>query len=188
MSSKTLDSLPIPKHMVEFIILALIPCIKTLGDTRNSDITGKVLSGVPTDVIADEYGITIQRVRQICISTIRKALYKASQVSDIEEVMQENRILKARIASLECSVNTYLKNLDNFRLCIGNSQRTLIDHTSITIRLSNVIKSVGIEFWEDFSSMTETQLLRYRNFGRKSLMELEDILTTKGIQLKQQTI
>ncbi|MBI3500970.1 MAG: hypothetical protein HY063_04170 [Bacteroidetes bacterium] len=56
-----------------------------------------------------------------------------------------------------------------------------IDLDNINVRLVNCLKAADVETIGDLMSLTKIDLLKYRNFGKKSLKELEDILAKFGI-------
>lgn len=58
-----------------------------------------------------------------------------------------------------------------------------IDELDVSVRTYNVLKSLKIKTVRDVVKCTEWQLLRERNFGRKSLRELNFELATHGFRL-----
>jgi len=56
-----------------------------------------------------------------------------------------------------------------------------IDHLELSVRSNNCLRSAGIEFIFELVQKTEDELLKTKNFGRKSLSEIKD--TLKDLQL-----
>jgi DNA-directed RNA polymerase subunit alpha len=56
-----------------------------------------------------------------------------------------------------------------------------IDHLELSVRSNNCLRSAGIEFIYELVLKTEDELLKTKNFGRKSLSEIKD--TLKDLQL-----
>ncbi len=56
-----------------------------------------------------------------------------------------------------------------------------IDHLELSVRSNNCLRSAGIEFIYELVQKTEDELLKTKNFGRKSLTEIKD--TLKDLQL-----
>jgi DNA-directed RNA polymerase subunit alpha len=61
----------------------------------------------------------------------------------------------------------------------------LLDHSveelELSVRSSNCLRDAGIRTLGDLVQKTEAEMLKYRNFGRKSLQELVDILADLGL-------
>lgn len=58
-----------------------------------------------------------------------------------------------------------------------------IDHLELSVRSSNCLKSAGIERIYELVQKTEDSLLKTKNFGRKSLMEIKETLQELGLGL-----
>lgn len=60
---------------------------------------------------------------------------------------------------------------------------TSIDEIELSVRSSNCIKSADIKTIGDLVSRNEPEMLKYRNFGKKSLNEIKKVLTSLGLSL-----
>ncbi len=56
-----------------------------------------------------------------------------------------------------------------------------VDELELSVRSSNCLRDAGIRTLGDLVRKTEAEMLKYRNFGRKSLQELVDILSDMGL-------
>ncbi len=56
-----------------------------------------------------------------------------------------------------------------------------VDELELSVRSSNCLRDAGIKTLGDLVKTTEAEMLKYRNFGRKSLQELVDILSDMGL-------
>ncbi|HWR90635.1 MAG TPA: DNA-directed RNA polymerase subunit alpha [Dissulfurispiraceae bacterium] len=56
-----------------------------------------------------------------------------------------------------------------------------IDELELSVRAYNCLKNANIKTIADLVQRTEHEMLRTKNFGRKSLNEIRDILTTMGL-------
>ncbi len=54
--------------------------------------------------------------------------------------------------------------------------KTRVDELELSVRSSNCLRAANIQTLSDLVSKTESEMLKYRNFGRKSLNELNGIL------------
>ena len=61
-----------------------------------------------------------------------------------------------------------------------------IDEWETSVRLSNVCRANGIVTAADLISLTESQFLRLRGSGRKSLIEISQLMYNKGIKFKNE--
>ena len=56
-----------------------------------------------------------------------------------------------------------------------------VEELELSVRSSNCLRDAGIQTLGDLVRKTEAEMLKYRNFGRKSLQELVDILSDMGL-------
>ena len=57
----------------------------------------------------------------------------------------------------------------------------LID-MDLSVRALNCLKSAELETLGDLVAIHKADLLKFRNFGKKSLAELEDLVKSKGLE------
>ena len=58
-----------------------------------------------------------------------------------------------------------------------------INEIELSVRSHNCIQSANIQTIGDLARLSETEMLKYRNFGKKSLDEIKGILTSLGLSL-----
>lgn len=58
-----------------------------------------------------------------------------------------------------------------------------VDELELSVRSSNCLKSANITYIGELVQRTEQDMLKTKNFGRKSLRELKEILDSKGLSL-----
>ncbi len=61
---------------------------------------------------------------------------------------------------------------------------TPVNNLGLSIRIENYFKSYDIKTVYDICQRTEDRLLMMKNFGKKSLLELREVLAKLGIWLK----
>lgn len=59
--------------------------------------------------------------------------------------------------------------------------KTRVDELELSVRSSNCLRAANIQTLGELVSKTESEMLKYRNFGRKSLNELTSILDELGL-------
>jgi len=73
------------------------------------------------------------------------------------------------------------EKVDEEVLRIRNLLNMRVDELELSVRSSNCLHAANIVTLEDLVRKTESEMLRYRNFGRKSLNELNNILSELGL-------
>src|SRR5262249_42715677 len=58
-----------------------------------------------------------------------------------------------------------------------------VEELELSVRSSNCLRQAEIRTIGDLVRKTEPEMLKYRNFGRKSLKEIQDVLTEMGLHL-----
>ncbi len=71
--------------------------------------------------------------------------------------------------------------VDQEILRIRNLLKTRVDELELSVRSSNCLRAANIQALEDLVQKSEAEMLKYRNFGRKSLTELNLILSELGL-------
>jgi DNA-directed RNA polymerase subunit alpha len=56
-----------------------------------------------------------------------------------------------------------------------------VDELELSVRAHNCLKAANIKILADLVALQETDLLKFRNFGRKSLAELTDVVYQNGL-------
>ncbi len=73
------------------------------------------------------------------------------------------------------------ESIDDDKVRIANLLDMPVDEMELSVRSSNCLKAAGIKRIRDLVTRTEADMLKYRNFGRKSLSELNEVLTNMGL-------
>jgi len=73
------------------------------------------------------------------------------------------------------------EKVDEEILRVRNLLRMRVDELELSVRSSNCLHAANIVTLEDLVRKTESEMLKYRNFGRKSLNELNAILSELGL-------
>jgi DNA-directed RNA polymerase subunit alpha len=73
------------------------------------------------------------------------------------------------------------ESIDEEKVRIANLLDMPVDEMELSVRSSNCLKAAGIKRIRDLVTRTEADMLKYRNFGRKSLSELGEVLTSMGL-------
>jgi len=68
------------------------------------------------------------------------------------------------------------ERIDEEKIRIAQLLDMPVDEMELSVRSSNCLKAAGIKHIRDLVTRTEADMLKYRNFGRKSLSELNEVL------------
>ena len=58
-----------------------------------------------------------------------------------------------------------------------------VDSLELSVRAANCLENANIKFIGELVTKTEAEMLKTKNFGRKSLNEIKDILSEMGLSL-----
>jgi DNA-directed RNA polymerase subunit alpha len=58
-----------------------------------------------------------------------------------------------------------------------------VDELELSVRPANCLKNMGIRLVGELVQKSEAELLKTKNFGRKSLAEIKEILSSMGLSL-----
>lgn len=59
-----------------------------------------------------------------------------------------------------------------------------LDELEISVRAYNCLKRSGINTIEDLCNLTEDDIMRVRNLGRRSFMEVLNVMKDNGLKFK----
>lgn len=71
--------------------------------------------------------------------------------------------------------------VDSEKQRIGGLLKTSIEDLNLSVRAYNCLKSANINTIGELVSRDESDLLKFRNFGRKSLTELQEVIEEKNL-------
>ena len=184
----------VPAH---FLIEIFESIIEASGNDvlkeREKVILTKLIEGNSPEYIGDEYGLTRSRIMQIASHAVRKL----ACVKTFSELRKENKQLifdnanfqtviqafQNRIKELECVNNITSAPVSEYDYLLGDKgghftalMNTKVIDLKITVRSLNCRKAADIETLGDLVRCNKNDLLKHRNFGKKSLTELHDLL------------
>jgi len=73
------------------------------------------------------------------------------------------------------------QEIDEEVLRIKKLLKMSVDELELSVRSHNCLKNANIKTIGDLVRLDESELLKFRNFGRKSLQEIQEILEEKGL-------
>jgi DNA-directed RNA polymerase subunit alpha len=84
--------------------------------------------------------------------------------------------------TLETESKKEVEEFDESSLHMRQLLKTKLVDMDLSVRALNCLKAADIETLGDLVSFNKNDLLKFRNFGKKSLTELEELVEGKGLQ------
>ena len=184
----------VPTHLLNEIFSAII---EASGDDvlkeREKTILTMLLEGKDVEFVAEEYGLTRSRIMQI----VSKAVRKLATVKTFSELRREYKqlvfdntnfqnvieALQNRVKKLERINNIDTAPVSEYDYLLGDKggtftamMNTPVYDLDISVRSLNCLKGADVDTLYDLVKCNKTDLMKFRNFGKKSLTELEDLL------------
>ena len=184
----------VPAHLLNEIFSAII---EASGDDvlkeREKTILTMLLEGKDVEFVAEEYGLTRSRIMQI----VSKSVRKLATVKTFSELRREYKqlvfdntnfqnvieALQNRVKKLERINNIDTAPVSEYDYLLGDKggtftamMNTPVYDLGISVRSLNCLKGADVDTLYDLVKCNKTDLMKFRNFGKKSLTELEDLL------------
>lgn len=190
-----------PSRLIRMIQSLIDSIDNEIMGERERNVLKEYLDGSEFEAIGDEYGITRERTRQI----IEKAMRKLGSLEPYGDVLNrcneteaENKMMRsllkkqdAELAELREKLNIKVEQEKNKTVeekamdglsekdkeILGLLNTRLVD-MNLTVRSLNCLKAADLETFGDLVKCNKMDLLKQRNFGKKSFGELDDLLDT----------
>lgn len=175
---------------------SVINMLYEVGDlrSREADVLLMLLNNCSYEELAEEYGLTRERVRQIAMKAIRKSRELKNLAEKIEHIKQletDNMSLRVANKALMQEIQTLreIKGVkteekptipfatDPFLTFLSTK---VVDIHGLSVRAKNIMRYAGDRNYDttiaDVCRLSKTDILKVRNCGKKSLQEIEDYL------------
>jgi DNA-directed RNA polymerase subunit alpha len=84
--------------------------------------------------------------------------------------------------TLETEIKKEVEEFDESSLHMRQLLKSRLVDMNLSVRALNCLKAADIETLGDLVSYNKNDLLKFRNFGKKSLTELEDLVDSKSLE------
>lgn len=84
--------------------------------------------------------------------------------------------------TLDTEEKSQTEEFDEESLHMRQLLKTKLVDMDLSVRALNCLKAADVETLGDLVSFNKNDLLKFRNFGKKSLVELEELVRSKGLQ------
>ncbi len=106
-------------------------------------------------------------------------------ITPIDAVSYSASVLKSHLLVVESlskpEVLEVSDNLSEETLATRKLLKSTIDEMELSVRSFNCLQAAGIKYIHELVSKEESEMLKYKNFGRKSLTELVEKLDEMGL-------
>ena len=89
--------------------------------------------------------------------------------------------------TLDTTEKTVNEEFDETSLHIRQLLKTKLVDLDLSVRALNCLKAADVETLGDLVAFNKNDLLKFRNFGKKSLTELEELVKSKGLEFGMNT-
>lgn len=89
--------------------------------------------------------------------------------------------------TLDSEEKTVAEEFDENSLHIRQLLKTKLVDLDLSVRALNCLKAADVETLGDLVAYNKNDLLKFRNFGKKSLTELEELVKSKGLEFGMNT-
>ncbi|HTO38615.1 MAG TPA: DNA-directed RNA polymerase subunit alpha [Brumimicrobium sp.] len=89
--------------------------------------------------------------------------------------------------TLESEMKSEIEEFDETSLHMRQLLKTKLIDLDLSVRALNCLKAADVDTLGDLVVFNKNDLLKFRNFGKKSLSELEDLVESKGLSFGMNT-
>lgn len=150
------------------------------GGMREKKIMQAFFNGDRISNIAYEFGLSRERVRQIVIKAIRKFNYAIEELADLK---QEKNSLKEEIKNVKMQLIMQEGEKEELSEDVPPSVFSIrLVNCNLPVRVLNVTKAADIDTIGDLVQYSKFEMVKFRNFGKKSLMQLDEFIHEMGLE------
>jgi DNA-directed RNA polymerase subunit alpha len=99
----------------------------------------------------------------------------------IENLIHHFMLFSDERITLDSEIKAESEEFDETSLHMRQLLKTKLVDMDLSVRALNCLKAADVETLGDLVSYAKSDLLKFRNFGKKSLTELEDLVDSKGL-------
>ncbi len=148
------------------------------------------IDSIFTPIVNVQYAIENYRVEQktdfeklvIDVQTDGSIMPKEALKESAKILIQHFALFSDEKITLDTEEKAQTEEFDEESLHMRQLLKTKLVDLDLSVRALNCLKAADVETIGDLVSFNKTDLLKFRNFGKKSLVELEDLVKSKGLQ------
>lgn len=152
---------------------------------REAAVMASVIDHNDYDEVAEEFGCTRERIRQVFCKAIRmsSALYGLKdKIDDYDRLAAENEEMRHLVRSMAERLSLYERDekvVGSVPDCVLG--RKVVD-LELSVRARNCLVAAGVRTVADIVKVKRNDLMMYRNMGHKTMAEIETFLAGYGLK------
>ena len=135
----------------------------------------RVLDGTTLDKLAENHGVTRERVRQIVAKQARLLKVKCDQLEATKEIARKSAQNHLEIVAI------IKKTFDIDKVIDNKKHRVKLSEVEMTMRTRHCLTRLGINYLDEILRYSENDLVKTPNFGRKSMWDVRNVLQENGL-------
>ena len=163
--------------------------VAQIGDQQSYPIGTILLDGVFAPVTKVNYVVTNARVgQQTDFDKLTIEIWTDGTVEPVDALAYSAKIIKDQMAvfinfdeNIE-PVEVEVEEAEEKEVVNENLYRN-VSELELSVRSANCLKNAEIDLIGELVQKSESEMLTTKNFGRKSLLEIKEILTSMGLSL-----
>jgi DNA-directed RNA polymerase subunit alpha len=156
----------------------------------NTPIGTIFIDSIYTPIKNVKYSIENYRVEQktdyekliIDIATDGSIHPKEALTEAAKTLIQHFMLFSDERISLEETAPAEIENFDEEVVRMRQLLKTRLADMDLSVRALNCLKAAEVETLGELVGYTKADLMKFRNFGKKSLTELDELVESKGLQ------
>jgi DNA-directed RNA polymerase subunit alpha len=156
----------------------------------NSDINTIAIDSIHTPIVNVKYQVENYRVEQktdyeklvLEILTDGSVFPKDALKEAAKILIHHFMLFSEEKITLDTEEKAVAEEFDENSLHVRQLLKTKLVDLDLSVRALNCLKAADVESLGDLVQFNKNDLLKFRNFGKKSLTELEDLVKTKGLE------
>ena len=189
---QNLNRFPRRIEAIKTTLLAVVEGLKRYADMDDFDLSSRelefvwdALQGKTFEEIGKAQHLTRERTRQIWYKALRKfahvkgAFYHLnSEISDLKVLLKKKN---DEIAHLHSIIEGKTITVSEETWKTSKILAKLMSDFPLSMRCQNVLRVAEIDTLRDLLRYRRAELIKFRNFGKKSLTELDELLEENGL-------
>jgi len=170
--------------------------VKILNDISHIVISGsrQFLRGIDSQIIesimihglsleetALSIGLTRERTRQLYERALRKVRMSFRHTNNLQDLIQEKITIESELRVLRNVKKTIFQKQKKININQLSQFTTRLVDLDLSVRVLNGLKAAQIETLGDLVQFDKNEILKFRNFGKKSFIELEEFVEEMGL-------
>ena len=158
--------------------------------TLNADLNTIFIDSIHTPIVNVKYHIEDFRVEQKTdyeklVLDIRTdgSIHPKEALKEAAKILIHHFMLfSTEKITLETEEKSVTEEFDESSLHTRQLLKTKLIDLDLSVRALNCLKAADVDTLGDLVQFNKNDLLKFRNFGKKSLTELEELVKTKGLE------